>query len=66
MIKWEYRMVTHRCERNDEVGAFAVNEIRVRELNGLGSEGWELVSVVPVNEEDVLWAVTYVLKRPRN
>jgi Domain of unknown function (DUF4177) len=63
-VQWEYRTVTHQSERSPQLGVQAIDEARVRELNRLGSEGWELVTVVPVTHEDLMWAVTYVFKRP--
>ena len=63
-MQWEYRTVTHQCERSPQLGVHAIDEARVRELNRLGSEGWDLVTVVPVTHEDLMWAVTYVFKRP--
>jgi hypothetical protein len=63
-MRWEYRTLTHRCERSPEIGVHAIDEARVRELNPLGAEGWELATIVPVTHEDLMWAVTYVFKRP--
>jgi hypothetical protein len=53
MQKWEYTTVYHPSER---------------ELNKLGDEGWELVSVaaeVSGNENDISSTVTAYLKRPK-
>jgi hypothetical protein len=63
-VDWEYRVITHRTESDPEVGAIVMDKYRLKELNDFGAEGWELVSVVPVSREDVLFAVTYVFKRP--
>jgi hypothetical protein len=57
-------MVTHSSGRSREAGDRGVDESRIGELNELGSEGWELVAVVPVTSPDGFEGVTYVFKRP--
>lgn len=62
-MKWEYHTITLIAEKKAP-GEYVIGESHVRELDGLGSEGWELVSVVPMMQDGVLHEVTYVLKRP--
>ena len=65
-MQWEYHAVTYRTDSNPEAGGIVIDKDRLREMNNLGEEGWELVSVTPVSREEVLWAVTYIFKRPRS
>ena len=61
-MKWEYHSITLDAEASSGPG---IGESHVQKLDGLGAEGWELVSVVALpNMDDVLQAVTYVFKRP--
>jgi hypothetical protein len=64
MIGWEYKSITRVAEGDPEVGKIVMDKTRLKELNELGAEGWELVSVVSVDREDCLFAITYILKRP--
>jgi hypothetical protein len=63
--RWEYHVVTLDVERNDR-DRHRIDESHSRKINGLGVEGWELVSVVPNLDDGVMFDVTYVFKRPRN
>ena len=63
-MEWEYRFVTKGCERHRELSIHAIDKSHENELNHLGLEGWELVSVVPLFGEGETMAVTYILKRP--
>ena len=62
-MEWEYRFVTKGCERHRELSIHATEKSHENELNRLGAEGWELVSVVPLFGESETMAVTYILKR---
>ena len=62
-MQWEYKTVTHPGKASQKLGMHALDESRVEELNELGSDGWELVTVVPLTRDDILMAVTYVFKR---
>jgi hypothetical protein len=63
-MQWEYHAVTYRADSDPEVGEVVIDKDRLRKMNELGAEGWELVTVTAVSREDLLWAVTYVYKRP--
>ena len=63
-MNWQYQAITHRADRDPEAGQIVIDKARLKELNDLGADGWELVSVVPISREDLLFAVTYFLKRP--
>ena len=63
MTRWEYKVLSQKNEQDVSVDAYAANETHERALNGLGAEGWELVSALPVINEGWCWAVTYVFKR---
>ena len=49
-VQWEY----HRMKTRDTMGVPSTT------LNGLGKQGWELVSVFPIHAE-----LNYIFKRPR-
>ena len=53
MTTWEYKIATLSLYGN-----------RANQLNDLGSEGWELVSVTPQAEENQPVAFIAYLKRP--
>ena len=62
-MQWEYRFVTHASKRVQGPSVSVVDESRVEELTRLGSDGWELVAAIPITSDDLLWSVTYLLKR---
>ena len=66
-MEWEYRSFTRECRRRPEGGIPTVGRKRVDlELNALGAEGWELVSVIPLFQDGVVDSMTYFLKRERD
>jgi Domain of unknown function (DUF4177) len=64
-MEWEYRTLTLDCGRSHKHDVHVIDETHDKKLNQFGSDGWELVSVVPVLQDDLLTAATYVFKRPR-
>lgn len=66
-MEWEYRSFTRECRRAKEGDVPTVDHKRIDlELNALGTEGWELVSVVPIVEEGLVDSMTYFLRRERD
>lgn len=68
MQKWRYKVVTHKTKKMlKESGPL---DAISKELNDLGQEGWELVSVAPLSTTQGLdlggstKAYTFVFKRP--
>jgi len=55
-VTWEYQILTLSIEKDKS---------HLRPLNQLGSEGWELVSVLPNSFDEFVRDMTYVFKRPR-
>ncbi len=53
MKKWEYHLLMHEFKYGD------IDNSHVRELSCLGREGWELVSMTKINEEQA----QYTFKR---
>lgn len=64
MIQWEYR-VSH-IPTNGElfINGFDVDEI-AGYLNGVGLDGWELVSLTVAPNNDGIGGLIAVFKRPR-
>lgn len=70
MEKWEYHIVSRATPRNQ---SFSWTDGRIENasatgeevLNGLGQEGWELVSVVSIPRGDGAAEVHYFFKRPK-
>jgi hypothetical protein len=61
---WEHRSFTRQCTRQREGEIATVDHKRIDlELNALGTEGWQLVAVVPLVEESLVSAMAYFLKR---
>jgi hypothetical protein len=59
---WEYQKVIHSYLGHREVDRGEKRK-QIEELNALGSEGWELVTAVPITAEDATSEIMYVLKR---
>jgi hypothetical protein len=60
-VAWEYKFLTHEIRG---IVNSHVDEERLNELNALGAQGWELVTVIhPTEREGILWRITYVFKR---
>ena len=59
MTKWEYKVINIRSEN------YRLDPNCVRELNVLGDEGWELVSITSVNfKTGATDNIAMVFKRP--
>lgn len=59
MTKWEYKVINIRSEN------YRLDPNSVRELNALGDEGWELVSITSVNfKTGATDNIAMVFKRP--
>ena len=59
MTSWEYKIINIRSEH------YRLDPNAVSELNRLGSEGWELVSVTSVNfKTGATDNIAMVFKRP--
>jgi hypothetical protein len=59
MGKWEYKIINIRSEN------YRLDPNAVRELNALGDEGWELVSITSVNfKTGATDNIAMVFKRP--
>lgn len=59
MIKWEYHIINIRSEN------YRLDPNAVRELNTLGEDGWELVSITSVNfKSGATDNIAMVFKRP--
>jgi hypothetical protein len=63
MIQWEYR-VAHIPSDGIFGAIFDVDEIG-EYLNGVGLEGWELVSLAPIQNNETTNGLIAVLKRQR-
>ena len=63
MVQWEYR-VAHIPADGMFAKSFDVDEIG-EYLNGVGLEGWELVSLAPVQNNTTTNGLIAVLKRQR-
>jgi len=61
--RWEYRIVNHDERGLDNPKNARQRQAQLEELNAMGSEGWELVSAVPIMDMDGLAEVRYVFKR---
>lgn len=60
MIKWEYHIINIRSEN------YRLDPNAVRELNTLGEDGWELVSITSVNfKSGATDNIAMVFKRPK-
>jgi selenocysteine lyase/cysteine desulfurase len=60
MIQWEYRIINIRSEN------YRLDPAAAEELNRLGNEGWELVSISSVNfKTGATDNIAMVFKRPR-
>ena len=60
MPKWEYRIINIRSEN------YRLDPAAAAELNRLGEEGWELVSITSVNfKTGATDNIAMVFKRPR-
>ncbi len=65
MTNWEYRLVAVKTT-GGMVRQFDYDEDIVDKCNAAGREGWDLVSVVPLNEANGrTQAVHLFFKRPR-
>jgi hypothetical protein len=64
-MEWDYQTLTLDCGRSQKRDLPVIDETHDKKLNQFGSDGWELVSVVPVFYDDLMQAATYVFKRPR-
>lgn len=59
MTRWEYKVINIRSEN------YRLDPNSVRELNALGEEGWELVSITSVNfKTGATDNIAMVFKRP--
>jgi hypothetical protein len=61
-VTWEYQSITVPAEDAGE-SQFGVGDQHIRELDGMGLEGWELVSAFPIKSDDILADVVYLFKR---
>ena len=60
MARWEYRIINIRSEN------YRLDPASAEELNRLGQEGWELVSITSVNfKTGATDNIAMVFKRPR-
>ena len=60
MTKWEYHIINIRSEN------YRLDPNAVRELNTLGDEGWELISITSVNfKSGATDNIAMVFKRPK-
>ncbi len=60
MTKWEYHIINIRSEN------YRLDPKAVRELNELGEEGWELISISSVNfKSGATDNIAMVFKRPK-
>lgn len=60
MAQWEYRIINVRSEN------YRLDPNAATELNRLGEEGWELVSITSVNfKSGATDNIAFVFKRPR-
>jgi len=60
MTQWEYRIINVRSEN------YRLDPNASTELNRLGEEGWELVSITSVNfKSGATDNIAFVFKRPR-
>ncbi len=62
-MRWEYKIIAQQCPRLGDPHTREIDEGHVSRLNDLGAQGWELVSVIPNIQDDVMWSATYVFKR---
>jgi hypothetical protein len=59
MIKWEYKIINIRSEN------YRLDPAAARELNALGQDGWELLSITSVNfKTGATDNIAMVFKRP--
>ncbi|MGH9379188.1 MAG: DUF4177 domain-containing protein [Thermoanaerobaculia bacterium] len=60
MTQWEYKIINVRSEN------YRLDPNAAGELNRLGEEGWELVSITSVNfKSGATDNIAFVFKRPR-
>jgi len=60
MTKWEYHIINIRSEK------YRLDPNAARELNGLGDEGWELISITSVYfKSGATDNIAMVFKRPK-
>ena len=60
MTRWEYQIINIRSEN------YRLDPNSVHQLNALGAEGWELVSITSVNfKSGATDNIAMVFKRPR-
>jgi hypothetical protein len=60
MPRWEYKIINVRSEN------YRLDPNSARDLNALGEEGWELVSITSVNfKTGATDNIALVFKRPR-
>ncbi len=60
MATWEYKIINIRSEN------YRLDPNAVKDLNALGDEGWELVSITSVNfKSGATDNIAMVFKRPR-
>ena len=61
MVKWEYKIINIRSEN------YRLNPAASRELDALGEDGWELVSITSVNfKTGATDNIGMVFKRPKS
>jgi hypothetical protein len=61
MTQWEYKIINIRSEN------YRLDPAAAHELNRLGDEGWELVSITSVNfKTGATDNIAMVFKRPRS
>jgi hypothetical protein len=61
MSRWEYKVINVRSEN------YRLDPNSAREMNALGEDGWELVSITSVNfKTGATDNIALVFKRPRN
>ncbi len=60
MTQWEYHIINIRSER------YRLDPAAAAELNELGAEGWELISITSVNfKSGATDNIAMVFKRPK-
>jgi len=61
MTRWEYKIINIRSEN------YRLDPAAIRDLNPLGEEGWELISITSVNfQTGATDNIAMVFKRPKS